>query len=333
MAEMFKNKRIIFLKGEQVKFFESAKNKMSVSFIELAKILKVSARTLSDWKREKFCMPFETARILSKKSGIEIPKDVKIVDKFRHVSMAAKLGGIAVYKKYGKIGGDEKYRKEKWFEWWEKKGKFIDNEIFKRKTIKKPKKSAELAEFVGIILGDGGISARQIRITLNSESDYEYSLYVGGLIENLFGIKPSVYKKKKFSAIDISVSRTDMVEFCQSLGLKIGNKVKQQIDIPDWIKKNKSFQVACIRGLIDTDGSVFTHRYKSGRNIYSYKKMDFGSASISLRNSVCKIMNDCGINSRIAKNRTVRIDSIEGINKYFAIISSNNPKHLKRYKI
>lgn len=190
-----------------------------------------------------------------------------------------------------------------------------------------------MAEFVGIVLGDGGISDKQVTITLNSRDDKEYSTFVIRLIKNLFGVKPSLYHDSKYLAMDIVVSRTKLVKFCtERLGLKKGNKIKQQIDIPDWIKKNKKFSIVCLRGLIDTDGSVFVHRYRVKEKWYSYKKLSFTSYSKPLRRSVYEIMKSNGLNPRLSKNRDVRLDSVEDIKKFFDIIGSSNPKHLKRYK-
>jgi len=45
------------------------------------------------------------------------------------------------------------------------------------------------------------------------------------------------------------------------IGLVLGNKVKQQIDIPEWIKSNNNFSLACVRGIIDTDGCFYTNSH------------------------------------------------------------------------
>src|SRR5665811_87527 len=58
-----------------------------------------------------------------------------------------------------------------------------------RKTIRTPKPSREFAEFIGIMLGDGGINNPwQANITMNSVADAKYAIYVEKLIQKLFGI-------------------------------------------------------------------------------------------------------------------------------------------------
>ena len=117
----------------------------------------------------------------------------------------------------------------------------------------------------------------------------------------------------------------------EKLGLKQGNKIKQQVDIPNWIKRNKGYSVSCVRGLIDTDGSVFNHRYKVGGKYYSYKKLAFTSYSQPLRQSVFNVLKNKGLSPRFAQDKDVRLDSIRDMKKYFQVFSSHNPKHLKRY--
>lgn len=51
------------------------------------------------------------------------------------------------------------------------------------------KYSKELAEFIGIMLGDGNISPTQVSVCLGTKED-EYRDYIINLITKLFGAKP-----------------------------------------------------------------------------------------------------------------------------------------------
>lgn len=250
--------------------------------------------------------------------------------------MGGKIGAAACFKKYGSYGGDPEYRKKKWYEWWEREGKYQKRKMFLSKEIRKPKYSNNLAEFVGIILGDGGITKYQVTVSLHKYDDKEYSKFVVQLFKKLFSVSASIVCKKnqRIKAIDCLVSRKKLVDYCvNTLGLKIGNKVKQQVDVPDWVKKKLSYKISCLRGLIDTDGSIFLHRYKVNGKEYKYKKITFNNSSKPLVKYVNSILCEVGINSRITRQgKEVRIGSIVDIKKYFRVIGSHNPKHLKRYK-
>ena len=70
-----------------------------------------------------------------------------------------------------------------------------------KKLIQIPCKNETLAEFIGIMLGDGGIyennNVSQIRITGNSEKEIKYFIdFLKPMVENLFGISPLINLRK-----------------------------------------------------------------------------------------------------------------------------------------
>ncbi|PIV46259.1 hypothetical protein COW09_00370 [bacterium (Candidatus Moisslbacteria) CG12_big_fil_rev_8_21_14_0_65_36_11] len=327
------SERVIFPFGKQQRFLLMARRKLDIPWSSFADRIKIHKRVLNDWRREEYSMPLDILKRICRISKVKMPIDVKIRDAFWYVSKGARAGGMAVYKKYGRIGGDPEYRKNKWYEWWKKKGKYNTNFINAPRPIKRPFFSQDLAEFVGIILGDGGITQYQVTISFHSVNEKEYSKFVVKLIKKLFNVPIGIYYDKNYLKFDLVISRSELVRFCtEKLGLKKGNKIKQQVDIPDWIKQNKKYSIACVRGLIDTDGCVFTHRYKVNGKWYNYRKLSFKSHSKSLCQSVVNILEENGLNPRLAQKRDVRLDSIEDVQKYFRLIGFNNPKNLKRYK-
>ncbi|MBI2075057.1 MAG: hypothetical protein HYT82_00110 [Candidatus Harrisonbacteria bacterium] len=334
MAKTFTgNYRVKFPRGTQRKLIQSAKEASRLTLDGLAGVLRVHRRTLSDWLREKFSLSLRAARSLSTIAKKKMPASALIEHPYWYVHNGARRGGLAMYKKYGSVGLNPEKRLAGWRAWWEKRGRFEQNKILQSLPIAYPKKSAALAEFIGTVLGDGGITKRQVIITLHYRDDAAYARFVVGLIKKLFGVTPRVYLDIKDSVNNITISRSALVKFLtEKLGLKVGNKVRQQIDIPEWIKGNKKFCIACARGLVDTDGSVFTHTYKVKGKWYSYKKLDFTSMSKPLRTSMYQIFSSVGLHPRLAQNKSVRLDRVEDMKTYFRIIGSHNPKHLRRYR-
>jgi len=339
MAELVRNnkycqlaKRVIFRAGGQYQFLLKAKKNLKLSWFLFADEIRVNQRTLNDWKRERYSLPYDVFQKISKIAKSKIPHGIKIKEPFWYVRKGAKLGGIAVYKKYGKIGGDSEIRKQKWLEWWEKKGKYNPKKYFVTKKIIIPDKGAELSEFVGIMIGDGGITSRQIIVTLNRKTDKLYSIFVKNLIKKLFGVKASMNVRKEESVVNVTVSRMRLVSFCKSIGLKIGNKLKQNLDIPTWIKKDKSFKVPCLRGLVDTDGCFFVERHKINKKKYCYPRLSFVSYSKRLRVSVFKILKELEFSPKIRNDRSVQLENQKNIKKYFNLVGTHNPKHKERFK-
>lgn len=324
--------RVFIPTKERERFINKIFLKISVK--KAADSCSLSERTIRDWRRGKFLISLRSLEILCKKTKIAFPQNVEIRDDYWYVARGSSAGGIAVFKKYGRVGGSPEYRKKKWHEWWEREGKYKPNIITAYKPITKPRYSQNLAEFVGIMLGDGCISKNQISITLHKYDDKDYSKFVVSLAKKLFNVYVGTYNRKRELVTNYYISRTKLVHFCiDNLGLKQGNKIKQQVDIPSWIKEKKSYSVACLRGLIDTDGCVFTHRYKVNNKIYSYKKISFTSYSKPLLYSVAYIFRNIGLKPRFTRNgREIRIDSQKDVKKYFTDVGSHNQKHLKRYK-
>ncbi len=313
-------------KKAQILWFKNLDSKYTTS--TLAQLCGCSARTISDWKRGKFSPQYNCITKICATYHVSFPK-IQKVSRFAHLQQAGKKGGDVTTQRYGKPKVNEPERMRMWRVWWDTKGKdlhTISNTPF---NVVQPKKSSDVAEFIGIMMGDGSMSTYHIGITLNASDDAEYALFVVQFIENLFGVRPNIYKRKDKNAVVITVTRKLLVEYLHSLGLPIGNKIKQNLNIPLWILKNPTYAKACVRGLMDTDGSVFTHIYTSKEKKYSYKKVSFTSASPALLTSVHSILSQNNISSHISKTN-LRIGDATSIHTYFSRIGTHNTKHLKR---
>ena len=337
MSESSKYNRIQFDKKEiQKGYIINVENILGLNDLELAKKLEVCLRTIRDWKKEKITISQIAAEKISKLAKIPIPKDHTIIDWKTHWQKAGTIGAKVKFARYGKVCLDEEYRKEKWREWWNKVGKYRKpaKGFVILEKIKTPRKSKLLAEFIGILLGDGHIARYQVTVTLSSE-EKQYINYVRNLIKKLFGIVPGIAMQKR-KAITIVISRKLAVDFCQKFGFEIGNKVTRQVDIPDWIKENETFSRECIRGLFDTDGCFFNHGYIIAGKKYAYLKIAFTSASAPLRLSVQKILINLGFNVRMSgvrvnsNGRDIRIDDARHVARYIKEIGSHNQKHIDK---
>lgn len=339
MAETLIKDRIKFKKkGSQRDFILKAKGNMQLTWKEFAKKVGISAHTLADWKREKHSISYVSAELIRELANLPYSRDHSIIDWREHMRKAAKSGGRQVMRLYGKVGGDTAYRKSKWKEWWEKTGKYKNKPPGFQSLIeiKRPQKTKFLAEFVGIMLGDGGVYKYFISVTLSS-AETNYTLFVKKIIKKLFNVDAKIQKLKYAKAVNIVVNRKSLVDFCQHIGLVQGDKIRQQIDIPIWIKDNKEFKHSCVRGLMDTDGCFYVNSYNSNSKLYKYFKIAFVSASVPLLKSVQGILNNSGIHSVICyrksqKGGDVRIVSNYDVLRYIKLIGSNNEKHLKKIR-
>lgn len=200
------------------------------------------------------------------------------------------------------------------------------------KEIKIPSRSVELAKFIGIMLGDGGIRSKyQLTVSFNYKTDWEFAKHVARLIKRLFAVEHIILKRKDSLGADIVVSSARVVDFLLKQGIKAGNKIENQVDVPAWIKRDTEFQKACLRGLVDTDGSLYCHKYKVNNKWYEYLKLDFTSCSRPLLRSAYAIFSKLGIRASL-KGVHITVSAKAEVNRYLAIVGSSNMKFVERWK-
>lgn len=317
--------RVFFKKGGQRAFFSRVQKKTGYSFKLLAQHCGGHQRSYSDWIREKASLPYHTALKLSQLAKVSLPDDIVVRNDYWYTRKAGRLGGIAHIKKYGNpgtpegrsLGGTRSIATHN----------NLQTGFQTRKKVRFPRKNAELAELLGIILGDGSITHYQVTVTLNSITDADYAYWVKGLCEKLFGVK--VHAGRRENTINLTISGVGMVEFLLKNGLKIGNKIRNRVDIPTWIGKSRIFSHACVRGLIDTDGCVYLDTHYINRKRYKYICLAFTSYSGSLLKSVYKVLFSGGLNPTLYKNN-LKLRKENDVYRYYKLIGSHNTKHLSK---
>ena len=211
------------------------------------------------------------------------------------------------------------------------------------KDIKIPSKSSKLAEFIGIVLGDGNIHAYikgkktrtyMIRIAGNSIKDFNYlTEYVKPLGEDLFGIKGQIFKSKNCNCLYLTFHGKKIIDFFQKMNLPPGNKIKNKIRIPSWIFSKKIYMRACLRGLYDTDGSI----YELLPNWPGLYQLNLDNYNYDLLKQVRDMLIFLGFKpSKIHGNKTpegtkIDITRKKDIKKFYKEIGTNNDSKRKKF--
>lgn len=323
------NVRIKFLPSQQKQFIKRVYSLSKLSTNKLADIANVHPRSFRDWRREKLTMTLSAAEKFCKQFNLSLPEQREVlIERWRKTKAeAARIGGINLFKKHGSPATLEGRRK----------GGMKALANLRRNGIIPSLKSyalpsnfsEDLAEFVGILLGDGGITRNQIAITVNSEADREYVPFICNLGKKLFGEEPKYYKRKNSKACVIYYNGINLVKYLLSIGLKAGNKIKQQVDVPPWIKSSEKHSTACLRGLIDTDGGVFFHKYKVRGKEYIYRKICFSNRSLPLLIFVVETFKKLGFTPKIidkVENKKVWLYNETEVKHYLDFIHSHNPR-------
>lgn len=242
-------------------------------------------------------------------------------------------GGQATYKKYPKLA-----------------------EIAREKAIKKARQKAfekpvfdislstELCEFVGAMIGDGNVDGYlqkknklpkyHLSITGNSVDDFDYlSKYFPKIIQNLFNVKSKVIFRKDCNAMVLNVySKKVFFLFKERFGFTPGNKT-YSIKIPfEIISSKDKFVFATIRGIFDTDGTVFFDKRKIYKKPYPRIALQIVSKDLflQLKEFLGKYFL---LYSFINKKRNCYHLEIYGekqLEKWILLVGFSNQKHLNK---
>lgn len=203
----------------------------------------------------------------------------------------------------------------------------------------------KLVELIGILLGDGSIRKYSLRIDLNRVDEAEYVNYVYNLLYEVFAKYPKKENRKGVDGVNegkgvrLNVHGIKIINFLIKLGLKIGDKIKNEVEVPDWILLNKYLIPFALKGLFDTDGNIDIN--KKWRSI----SLRFVSGSILLVKNfkqMCNVFDiqTSNIRKMKIKNQTtnkiydawiVSIGSKENVSKFIDIVKPK--KFLYRKKV
>jgi len=258
--------------------------------------------------------------------------NVRILPEFWSTKKAAQLGALARYQLYGNPGTFEGRRRA---------GLLLQEKIRANpdlakqwrvalaKEIKHPPLSPLLAEFVGILLGDGGVrSALQVTVSFNREKEMAYAHWIQGVVRRLFGLDSALSLRKDNLGGDVVVSSSQLVRYLAGItGLKPGNKLHGGLDVPEWIWGQRTYKISCLRGLMDTDGSLYLHRYQVNGRWYAYPKLCVASASSSLLSSIYRLFSELGFHPRMTSNKLVFIDRTAESRRFYRVVGSRHKRN------
>ena len=86
-----------------------------------------------------------------------------------------------------------------------------------------------------------------------------FNKYLKDLIYSLFRVYPSFYYSKKVRSVNCFLYSKLAASFMIKSGFPIGIKSTDKLVIPTYIKSNDKRLARCIRGVMDTDGSLSAH--------------------------------------------------------------------------
>jgi len=217
----------------------------------------------------------------------------------------------------------------------------------KKRDIKLPKRNNDrLAEFLGILTGDGYMNVYRnydyiVEIAGNSKSDKNFlKCYVTNLMKELFNINPSYIERHNQNTAYLRIRSKVIFNYLLNKEFKRG--IKGNIKVPEWIKENKQFTLAFIKGLFDTDGCI-SLKNKEGKK---YPVISLTSKSKPLLNEIKRFLDSVGLMSCMfsyedsneryktpTKVWKLEFNGHRRLNLWFEKIGSSNDRNLMKYHL
>lgn len=187
--------------------------------------------------------------------------------------------------------------------------------------------SKELAEFFGILLGDGGVTKYFVRIYLNRKADKGYPKRLMILIRKIFPkIKVTRSDREKRGTEEIQISSVDVCRYLWEIGFDPKSRI-----IPLWIVNDIEFTKATIRGLFDTEGSIGVKFYHGRKGVRVYKQLTVTNKNKNILRFLEQGLRDLGYRPTKNSEKNIYISNRKDVEKYFREIGTRNPKLKKKF--
>lgn len=180
-----------------------------------------------------------------------------------------------------------------------------------------------LAYIIEVAIGDGNLSnpnGRAVRLRISCDTKYPR------LIEKMSSAIKEVCPKNKVSFVYKKAARCgDISSYSNQwpalLGWNVGAKYNQDIHIPKWIQVNKKYSIACLKGLIETDGAVYFDR--------KYKAIIFTSIIKNIADEVFGMIKDLNFEPKLYKIKPKNPDGNRRKIRYNVRLTKDVDKFLK----
>tara|TARA_Y100000310_G_scaffold325870_1_gene390038 strand:+ start:2401 stop:3111 length:711 start_codon:yes stop_codon:yes gene_type:complete len=210
----------------------------------------------------------------------------------------------------------------------------------------------DMAELLGIHIGDGCMSVNDryseyyLGGDLKEEKEY-HDNWVGPLFNKkvmipLFNKKVNYKEHPKVGIYGFHIFNKELVKFYNDLGIKSGSKIN--VRVPKKIMENKELSKRFLRGLFDTDGTIYFDKNYSAKNpINNAPRIRLGTVSKRLAGDVYSLLVGLGLHPRMGKPykgkrdknsvHAVLIYRKSDIEYFIENIGFKNPKHYTKWQV
>ncbi len=180
----------------------------------------------------------------------------------------------------------------------------------------------KLAEFFGMLLGDGYLSEYFVEICGNAKFDQNYlTQYVPKLVFDLFRLSGALRIQDNTMRLRFYSKRMSKW-IAETFGLSYGKKIYSLSRIPNAFFTDAVIPSACIRGCIDTDGGIYRFHDRVGIAFFNENKL--------LLEDVARGLEKLGFSPYFTKGKEVWLLKKRDVLLYLSQIGTSNFKNVVR---
>jgi len=319
------HKRLKFEKGEQAHLLKEFAKLSGTSQIDTASILGVPRRTYRNWLSERTYLP---ALVFDTIVGAQpmLARFKESVIETKDANWGQKVGGKKAIAKIISVYGSDEMRKRQ-VSGGRKSVKRRLEAISKRMpSLSNP----GVSEFLGALMGDGWIGEygrrKQVAICGNLK-ELQYARHLIRLSKKIFGIKPYLFKRKDSNAFYLFINNSVVFNYIRA-NFNFPKGEKSVFDTGK-LPTNWELQKCVIRGLFDTDGSVYFDKAKGYK--HPYPTVEVASKNRELLDWLNAVLRQNHY-ATIPHKRGLRVKGIADVRRWFAEISPQNKRKVQKYE-
>ena len=132
-------------------------------------------------------------------------------------------------------------------------------------------------------------------------------------------------------AVIIVISSKAVCARLAQQGIPQGSKQRLGVKFPEWIHKNASCTLSCIRGLFDTDGCVFQDSHRIRGKTYRSMGIAFANNEPNIVNFFNSALIDLGLHPTQTSKHRIFLRRSHEIAEYFRRVGTSNLKHRRKF--
>lgn len=337
--------RIQFPKGKQKEFIVQAKGLSKTSWKKAGSFFGINCNTFQTYWKERTRLSKRDFELICKALRLNF---TDLVQKYGAETilwdstkqLRGKSNGIFLKAKTKTIEGRMQFSNDK--AQFDNSAVVFSNSDLRKKIVLPNELTPLLAEETGASIGDGFVSNKKFEYRLkgNKENENDYYVnFVKPMFKELYNVDVNI--KEYEATVGFELYSQAIWEFkTKVVGLPIAPKTN--IRIPPILKiNNKDILSSLIRGLFDTDGSIYFR--SQGKNKAYYPVLSITTISKNLAEDVITVLKILGFNPNIYVNSkiTVRCPKIRysvvlygysNFMLYKKLINTRQPKNIAKLK-